>query len=102
MATEIFNEYYCAKCNEKVRESDEDCPKCKAFLVSNGAVKIKKVKVEHKEEKEKPFYEMLEEPCEKILSHTSLAGYIGVKVRKKFKEINKRIAKEDKKNIKNE
>ena len=41
---EIY-EYYCSKCETKVRESEENCPKCKHFLVSDGAVKIKKVHI---------------------------------------------------------
>ena len=40
-----IHEYYCSKCETKVRESDEKCPKCKHFLVSDGAVKIKKVHI---------------------------------------------------------
>ena len=40
-----IHEYYCSKCETKVRESDEKCPKCKRFLVSDGAVKIKKVHI---------------------------------------------------------
>jgi hypothetical protein len=36
----------CAKCNEEVKESWNKCKKCKSFLATEGAVKIKDIDVE--------------------------------------------------------
>ena len=56
-------------------------------------------------EKEKSFWEMLEESCDEIVNNKFLLiflwpFYIGLRIRKKVKEINERIADEEKENFK--
>lgn len=46
-----IHEYYCVKCSTQVKESDTKCPKCKTFLASNGAIKIKEITISDIKEK---------------------------------------------------
>lgn len=45
------HEYYCKKCGNKVAESDMKCQRCKSLLASEGAVKIKKIRISKTKEK---------------------------------------------------
>lgn len=57
---DVKREYYCSKCNTQVKEEDVKCPKCKSLLATDGAVKIKNIKIHSKKKKtdqeiENPF-----------------------------------------------
>jgi hypothetical protein len=73
-----IHEYFCSKCGTKVKESDMKCPKCKSFLASDGAVKVKKIHISETKSKAmenvykdnfKNFSEFTKEEKEKFKKH---------------------------------
>lgn len=44
--THTIKKYLCAKCDNEIKESDNKCKKCRNFLATDGAVKVKVIEVE--------------------------------------------------------
>jgi len=73
-----IHKYYCSKCGTKVKESDMKCPNCNSLLASDGAVKVKKIRISETKlkvmeniykENFKNFSEFTEKEKEKFKKH---------------------------------